>query len=195
MDSTRPLIIGLGGSMAPRSTSLAALRVAMDGAASAGAEVLTFAIHELDLPMYVPHAAPSPRVLELCDAVQRCHGMIWSSPLYHGSVSGAFKNALDWLQVLADQRIPYLHDKAIGLVSTASGMQGLQAVNTMEYIVRALRGFAIPYVSAVQRAHKVFDDQGNVTDEAVGAQLRKLGGEVARIAAQLADGSIRLPDI
>jgi FMN reductase len=180
--------------MSPRSTSLAALRVAMDGAAAAGAEVRIFAIHELDLPMYVPETAPPPRVIELCAEVERCHGMIWSSPLYHGSVSGSFKNALDWLQVLADQNIPYLHDKAIGLVSTASGVQGLQAVNTMEYIVRALRGLAIPFVSVVQRAHKVFDDDGAVTDPAVSAQLAKLGGEVARLAAQLADGSIRLPD-
>jgi NAD(P)H-dependent FMN reductase len=28
--------------------------------------------------------------------------MIWSSPTYHGSVSGSFKNALDWLILLAE---------------------------------------------------------------------------------------------
>jgi FMN reductase len=195
METQRPFIVGLGGSMDPRSTSLAALRVAMDGAAAGGAEVHTFAVHELALPMYVPGAPAPAAVLELCAAVERCHGMIWSSPLYHGSVSGSFKNALDWLQILGDQRIPYLHDKAIGLVCTAAGMQGLQGINTMEYIVRALRGLAIPFVSAVPRAHKVFDDDGAATDPAVTAQLTKLGSEVARIATQLANGSLHLPHL
>jgi len=29
------------------------------------------------------------------DAVYACDAMIWSSPTYHGSVSGSFKNALE----------------------------------------------------------------------------------------------------
>jgi FMN reductase len=47
--------------------------------------------------------------------------LVWSSPLNHGTVSGAFKNALDWLQLLGDHEPPYLTDKVIGLVSTAGG--------------------------------------------------------------------------
>ena len=30
-----------------------------------------------------------------------CDTMSWSSPAYHGSVSGSFRNALDWLILLA----------------------------------------------------------------------------------------------
>ena len=45
--------------------------------------------------------------------------------------SGSFKNALDWLKLLGDRNPPYLTDKVVGLISTAGGMQGLQAVNTM----------------------------------------------------------------
>ncbi len=58
--------------------------------------------------------------------------MIWSSPTYHGSVSGSFKNALDWLILLAEHAPPYLSNKPIGLVTTAGGFQGLQAVNSMD---------------------------------------------------------------
>jgi NAD(P)H-dependent FMN reductase len=38
---------------------------------------------------------------------------------------------------------PYLHDKVVGLISAAGGTQGLQAINTMEFVVRALRGWAV----------------------------------------------------
>ena len=61
--------------------------------------------------------------------------MIWASLLYHGTVSGAFKNALDWLDLLNDREPPFLTDKVVGLISTAGGVQGLQAINTMEFVV------------------------------------------------------------
>ena len=61
------------------------------------------------------------------DAVYACDAMIWSSPTYHGSVSGSFKNALDWLILLAERDPPYLTNKPVGLVTTAGGVQGLQA--------------------------------------------------------------------
>ena len=47
-------IVGLGGSTARISRSRAALRAALDGAASAGAETELLDIRELDLPMYNP---------------------------------------------------------------------------------------------------------------------------------------------
>ena len=46
--------------------------------------------------------------------------------MYHGTVSGSFKNALDWLQLLSDRDPPYLTNKVVGLVSTAGGVQGLR---------------------------------------------------------------------
>jgi FMN reductase len=108
--------------------------------------------------------------------------MLWSSPMYQGTISGAFKNALDWLHVLGQRDPPYLHDKVIGLISAAGGTQGLQAINAMEFSVRALRGWAVPYVVPVAAAARVFDGEGRIHDEGVARQLEMLGGEVVRVA-------------
>jgi FMN reductase len=62
----------------------------------------------------------------------------------------------------------------------------LQAVNTMEFAVRALRGWAVPYVVPVASAARVFDADGGIVDHGVGAQLRRLGGEVVRVAEKFA---------
>ena len=52
---TEPItIVGLGGSLARSSRSLAALRVALDGAREAGAFTKLLNLRELDLPMYNP---------------------------------------------------------------------------------------------------------------------------------------------
>jgi FMN reductase len=113
-------------------------------------------------------------------------GLIWSSPMYHGTISGSFKNALDWLQLLNDRAPPYLTDKIIGLISTAGGMQGLQAVNTMEFIVRALRGWAVPLVMPIGQAWRIIDDDGEVLDQRTADQLRVLGQEVVHAARHFA---------
>jgi FMN reductase len=161
---------------------LAALEVAVRAAADAGAEAKIFDVREMDLPMFRRGMDPLPEAaLKHCSAVASARGMIWSSPLYHGTISGAFKNALDWLYLLRNEDPPFLTDKVAGLISTAGGVQGLQAINTMEFVVRALRGLAVPLVAPVARAYRAFDEQGRITDETIEHQLRALGSEVGSL--------------
>lgn len=181
-----PKVVGLGGSLRANSTSLAALKVALTGAAEYGASTELLDIRALDLPTYVPGMEELPAVVQqLNDTIYAAAGLIWSSPLYHGTVSGSFKNALDWLNPLGERDPVFLTGKVIGLISTAGGSHGLQAVNTMEFVVRSLRGWAVPLVLPIPRAWRVFDDEGNVTDEKVETQLLALGAEVARAAEQI----------
>ena len=181
--ATALTVVGLGGSIASVSRSRAALQIALAGAAEAGAETKLLDLRELDLVMFNPEAAePTPAALALIESCHAADGLIWSSPLYQGTISGAFKNALDWLRLLGDREPPFLHDKVIGLISAAGGTQGLQAINTMEFAVRALRGWAVPFVVPVASAARVFDREGRIHDQAVELQLKTLGGEVVRVA-------------
>jgi FMN reductase len=126
------------------------------------------------------------RLIESCYGAD---GMLWSSPMYQGTISGAFKNALDWLHVLGAREPPFLHDTVIGLISAAGGTHALQAINTMEFATRALRAWAVPYVVPVAAAARVFDPAGRVQDEVVELQLRTLGGEVVHVAERFAADS------
>jgi FMN reductase len=186
----RPTVVGLGGSLARRSKSRAALQRALEGSAVAGAETKLLDLRELDLPLYNPDDdEPGTAASELIESCYQADGLIWSSPLYQGTISGALKNALDWLHLLGPRDPPYLHDKVIGLISAAGGTQGLQAINTMEFAVRALRGWAVPYVVPVASAARVFEPSGRIRDESVEAQLATLGGEVVRVAERFAADS------
>lgn len=177
-------VVGLGGSLRAASTSRTALQAALDGAAAQSAETELVWLRDLGLPWYTAEHATPPAAREFAATVHRCDAMIWSSPTYHGSVSGSFKNALDWLILLKDHDPPYLSNKPIGLVTTAGGGQGLQAVNSMDFIARALRGWSVPLVLPVPQSWRSFDPDGRLTDEAVAAQLRVLGAEVVRAARQ-----------
>jgi FMN reductase len=181
----RPLVVGLGGSLSPNSTSLTALEIALAGAAEVGTRTQLLNIRDLQLPMYSPQAMTNPPTvaIQLAKTMSNADGLIWSSPLYHGTISGSFKNALDWLQLRAKDSPPFLTDKVVGLISAAGGMQGLQAVNTMEFAVRALRGWAVPLVVPVAHAYQAFTE-GRANDPAVEQQLRKLGREVALVCLE-----------
>lgn len=179
-------VVGLGGSLASSSTSLAALRIALGGAAAAGAVVELLDLRELDLPEFRPDQHDPPKVVaDLLRKVHAAQGHLWSSPLYNGTLSGTFKNAIDWMHLLGTYSPPYLQDKVVGLISTAGGAYGLQAIITMEFISRSLRAWAVPLVMPIARAAQVFDEEGDVRDRLIGEQLQRLGHEVVRAARQM----------
>ena len=80
---------------------------------------------------------------------------------------------------------PYLNNKVVGLIATAGGVQGLQAINTMEYIVRSLRGWTVPLVAPISHAYSAFDTEGKPTDPKVDRLLEALGKEVVKGANRM----------
>src|SRR5258705_11953751 len=94
--------------------------------------------------------------------------MIRSTRTYHGPVSGSFKNALDWLILPGERDPPYLTNKPAGLAATAGGVHGLQAINSLDFIVRALRGWSVPLVQPVAQARQSFNPGGRLAVHALG---------------------------
>lgn len=183
---SRVRIVGIGGSFSPQSSTLAALCAALDHTRAAGADVEMMDVRELALPMYDPAMEPPPAARRLVEACASADGFIWCSPLYQGTVSGAFKNAIDWLELMSKSTPPYLSGKVVALIGTGAGAHSLQAVNTMEFIARALRAWALPFVVPVNRAYAVFDKEGKVIDAKVDEQLQQLAGDLVRSAGVLA---------
>ena len=153
------------------------------GATDAGAETELLDIRSLDLALFDPDAQPSEATLRMVTALEDADGLVWSSPMYQGSVAGSFKNALDWLHLPSGS--VFLADKPVGLISVSGGAHGLQAINAMEFSVRALRAWAVPYVVPIPGT--AFDASEEVADESVERQLKMLGSEVVRLAAHFTD--------
>ena len=178
-------IVGIGGSLSKNSTSLAALKLALQGAAEAGAEVELIDVGTLSLPFYSPEGEAPEAARRLAESVYQADGLLWASPLYHGTISGSFKNAIDWLQLLGDRKPAYLTDKVVGLISTAGGAHGVQAVSTMQAIVHALRGISVSRFVPIPRAWQVFGEAGAIKDAQFESQLKLLGEEVVELARRV----------
>lgn len=187
-------IVGLGGSMDGASISLGALRVALGAAERAGATVELLDLNVMRLPLFEYGLADAPDVRRFVETLYRADGHIWSSPLYHGTVSGAFKNAIDWLELLNKREPPYLTDKVVGCIGTAGGVQSTQVINTMEYIARSLRAWTTPLTVPVVNAYREFNNDGQPSSEDVVRRLEALGQEVARVAAIFARQRLTTPE-
>ena len=189
MASTRkPLIVGIGGTTRPNSTSERVLTKALEAAERAGARTLLFSGAFLSkLPIYDPAIGdPVPEVGELLSAVREADGILVATPGYHGSVSGLIKNALDTLEGLRTDRRPYFEGRAVGLIVTADGWQACgTTLSALRTIIHALRGWPTPLgVTFNPSTGALFDEAGELTEARDAAQIELLVSQVMDFAGR-----------
>jgi FMN reductase len=194
-EGAKPLIVGIGGTTRPASSTDRALRISLHAAEHAGAQTIIFDGPFLSrLPHYVPeHPERNDQQRQLVDAARRSDGLIVASPGYHGGVSGLVKNALDLLEDLRDDGRSYLEGRAVGCVVNAAGWQAsVSTLAALRSIVHALRGWPTPFGATLNTSEKIFDASGACTDEKVEAQLALVGRQVVEFALKyrLAGGRI-----
>lgn len=182
-------VVGIGGTLREGSSSLGALRRALDSAEDAGAEVELLDLRELALPMYEPGRPLDdygPEVRRFVEAVRGADALILSTAAYHGTLAGVTKNALDFTQFLARDERPYFDGRIVGLISTAGGDQAATNANgAMINVVHALRGIVAPLMVAIPQAWRITDGDGNITDENQGGRLDQLGALVVELAERV----------
>jgi FMN reductase len=179
-----PLIVGLGGTATPNSSSEKLLRCALDRCAAQGAETLMFDGAALDIPMYAPaESAREEKALALVAGLRRANGIIIASPGYHGTVSGLIKNALDYVQDMADDDAVYFEGRAVGLIAAAAGWQATgTTLTTLRSITHALRGWPTPMAVAVNSMVPLFGQDGSIVDAGIAKQLDILAHQVVSFA-------------
>lgn len=183
-------VVGIGGTLREGSSSLGALRRALEAASEAGAATELVDLREIGLPMYEPGkplAEYGEGARRLVEAMREADALILSTAAYHGTLAGVTKNALDFAQFLSRDERPYFDGKVVGLISTAGGeMAGANATGAMVHAVHALRGTVAPLMVAVSRSWERADEDGNITDGAYGRRLESLGRLVVELASKRA---------
>ena len=181
-------IVAIGGTIKPGSSTERALAVAASAAADEGAEVVTFdGAYMACLPHYRGPDWTPQRGAELIEAVRTSDGVLLASPGYHGTVSGMVKNAIDYLEELATDKLPYLEGRPVGLIVTAFGHQAANSgMTTLRTIAHSLRGWPTPFGAAVKVSPDSFHDSGACLDPTIQGQLELVGRQAAQAAGRLA---------
>lgn len=171
-------ILGVCGSMRTASYSSRAAGFALAAARGHGAETRLLELRELRLPTYNPDGADAAHdgLRAATEAVGWADALLLATPDYHGSMSGALKNFLDfyWEEFAG---------KLFGYVC-ASHEKGLTAMDQMRTAVRQCYGWSLPYGVSLY-GEKDFDASGRVTNGGVALRLKMLGRDLAVYGALL----------
>ncbi|OBZ93448.1 hypothetical protein ADU59_21585 [Pararhizobium polonicum] len=187
MTNVTPLIIGIGGTLRPESSSERALRLTLDAVEARGGRAVMFAGQDLDAPAYDFGAPLTPKMHALIEALRVADGVVLASPCYHGGISGLIKNALDYTEEMNRDVRPYLHGLVVGCIATGAGHQGPGMVlSSLRNIVHALRGWPCPLGVGINTAEVNFTSNG-CSDPRVGSRLTALADQVCDF--------IRLPQL
>jgi FMN reductase len=177
-------IVGIGGTLRPRSSSGQALLFCLDHARALGARVDAFTGPDLVAPLYDPGAAGTPEPMtRMIEALRAADGIVLASPGYHGGISGALKNALDYVEELSRDPRAYFDGRAVGCVATAGGWQATGAtLSALRGIVHALRGWPTPLGVALNSSEPLFDEAGGCIDDRTRASLAAMTDQVIDFA-------------
>ena len=163
-------LLGVSGSMREGSHSARAVGFVLEAAREHGAETRLVDLRALDLPMYRPYGgAIETEGLRLAtEYVNWADAFVLASPDYHGSMSGAMKNFLDyyWTEFAG---------KAFGYLC-ASHEKGLTVMDQMRTAVRQCYGWSLPY-GASFHGDQDFDASG-VKSENVARRLKMLARDL-----------------
>ncbi len=164
-------ILGINGSMRENSHSARALDIVLTAAEEHGAKTQLLDLRKIALPMYRPEGSSDDdaAVRDTTEAVNWAEGFVLASPDYHGSMSGAMKNFLDyyWTEFAG---------KVFGYIC-ASHENGLTAMDHMRTTVRQCYGWSVPYGVAINGNNDA-DQGGNITNVRIAKRLRMLARDM-----------------
>ncbi len=107
------------------------------------------------------HTNPPAGLQAFAQKLDAADAMIFVSPEYHGSYSGALKNAIDYVW-------KEFAKKPIGVVTATTGkFGGVNASTQMQLLVLSLGAFPMPYKLLVPYVDEAFDENGVLINDAI----------------------------
>lgn len=173
-------VLAICGSLNPDSRTKRALLVAANAARGAGATVDLVDLRDYRLPILhspdPPEGAPA-EVERLKAQFRAADALLIASPEYHGSYSGALKNAFDLLG------FDEFQGKMAALIGVAGGGMGAtNALNHLRTVCRQLHAWVLPEQVSIPRAGTAFDERGEPSDPRVATRLEQLGIQLVKFA-------------
>lgn len=158
-DSHPPRVLMLYGSLRPESFSRRLTEEAARVLRHFGAEVRIF--DPEGLPVFDRQSHDHPQVQTLRELSVWSEAHVWCSPEQHGSMTGVFKNQIDWLP-LSDGAVRPTQGRTLAVMQVCGGSQSFNAVNQLRVLGRWMRMVTIPNQSSVAKAWQEFDGDGRM---------------------------------
>ncbi len=179
-----PKILLLYGSLREQSYSRFLIEEAARVLESFGAQPC---IYRPDaLPIFDRKSYDHPEVVKLRELSVWSEGHVWCSPEQHGSMTGVFKNQIDWIP-LSDGAVRPSQGRTLAVMEVSGGSQSFNAVNQLRILGRWMRMVTIPNQASVAQAWREFDDDGRMKPSSFRDRLIDVMEELFRFTILLRD--------
>lgn len=181
-----PKILALAGSLRKDSLNKRLVKIAAAGARKAGAEVTIVDLADYRLPLYDGDLEAREGIPEKAKELKKLfvenQGFLIASPEYNSSISGTFKNAIDWVSRPEEGEPPLIgfKGKVAAIMSASPGaLGGLRGLVHVRAILGNVGTLIIPDQLTVSSAHEAFNEEGQLKDPKKLEQALGLGATLA----------------
>ena len=189
---TKPKILAFSGSARKDSYNSRLVRLAVEGARQAGADVTVIDLKEYPLPIFdedLEKEVGSPEnATRLKKLFLEHDGLLISAPEYNSSITPLLKNTIDWVSRAAAGEAPlaaYTGKVASLMSASPGGLGGLRGLVTVRSILGNIGVTVLPDQVAIARAFEAFAPDGKLKDAKQQSQVEALGGKLASILIKL----------
>jgi NAD(P)H-dependent FMN reductase len=162
-------VAGISGSLRDDSYTRVGTDRVLSAAAAQGATTDCIDLRRLELPVFDADDREVGDSAELKRRVRAADALVLATPVYHGSYSGAIRNALDYCG------FDEFRDTTVGLLATSGGGLPGGTFEHMAAIAHTLNAWVLPRMAAIPSAYDHIDD-GEVVDDDTADRLDDLGG-------------------
>lgn len=189
----QPKIIAFAGSSRKESFNKKLVKIAVEIAKKAGAQVTLIDLGDYPMPLMdqdleVKEGMPANgrKVKELMISHD---AFLISSPEYNSSIPPLLKNTFDWASRTTEKNeTPLLayKGKVAGLLSASpGGLGGIRSLVTVRSILENIGVLVIPHQHCLSKAHEAFDAEGKLKDPKQQESVEKVVNELVRVIKKL----------
>lgn len=172
-----PRIVVIGGSPRKAGRTRAVSAHAERVLGELGAAVTRIDLCDADLPLYDGDSGHwrSEPLQAWKRSLDEADGFFIVTPDYHNGMSGALKNALDW--VGGDQ----FRNKPVSIAAVAGGGKGgINALNNLRIVLRGLYALTLADQTVIDKSH--INEQLQLADEPLERRIRAMAEELLHLA-------------
>ena len=186
MTDTNIKVVAISGSLRLDSYNRKALRVAERFASEVGASVEEVDLKKLNLPLYdgdIETIGLPESVQKLKSVVESADVLLIASPEYNHSISGALKNAIDWLSRGKNS----LNGKTAAIFGASTGLFG--TIRGQTHLRQILAALNVTMVSQpqvfIRLTNEAFNIDGTLQDVKLHNQLKELINRTINLSTAL----------
>ncbi|KAL3149490.1 hypothetical protein ABBQ32_002272 [Trebouxia sp. C0010 RCD-2024] len=145
------------------------------------------------LPMKDEVSDKHEKVQELRFLSVWSEAQVWVCPEQHGTITGVFKNQIDWIPLALGSVRP-TQGRVLAVAQVNGGSQSFNVVNHLRTLGRWMRMVTIPNQSSVPKAWTEFDDDGCMKPSSYRERIVDVAEELFKFTMLLRDHSSTLVD-